>query len=173
MNTEEPITVPVLIYEGALPCHCLLNVERKVSECGGRVVYGWIVKTETRLFTTHTHHAVWKSPDGELFDVTPLSVIEDGMMTIWWGDSIKFVVDEEAQFIGPSGERRARPTRYIPKQNHPTLVRAAEYLSRADEAMFEDDIFSHRYWTKRANEFANRYLKKIGSRGRVEFRNCF
>jgi hypothetical protein len=58
---------------------CYDNVALMVEDNGGSAVYGWSfvkVSDSDKSFRVDaamyaTHHAVWRSPDGELIDITP------------------------------------------------------------------------------------------------------
>jgi hypothetical protein len=45
---------------------CFRNVEEHVRKCGGELVMGWIVAGRCPV-----SHAVWRSPEGRLVEVTP------------------------------------------------------------------------------------------------------
>jgi hypothetical protein len=49
---------------------CYENVEAVVAEQGGERIFGWKI-WECRHWIKAVHHAVWKSPDGDLIDITP------------------------------------------------------------------------------------------------------
>jgi len=51
--------------------HCYDNVRHYVQNHGGDALYGWIIWENTRFKLEAEHHAVWKSPWGEIFDITP------------------------------------------------------------------------------------------------------
>ena len=51
--------------------HCHDNVRHYVKHHGGEVVYGWIIWCNTKFKLEAEHHAVWKSPSGKLYDITP------------------------------------------------------------------------------------------------------
>jgi hypothetical protein len=49
---------------------CFDNVQEKISREGGSIVYGWKIHVSRIVFEAE-RHAIWKSPDGTLFDITP------------------------------------------------------------------------------------------------------
>lgn len=69
---------------------CYWNVAHVVQERGGALVLGWSITWWPRLFISAMHHAVWRSPDGALFDVTEPPPFDKG------GSPPLFVVDERA-----------------------------------------------------------------------------
>jgi hypothetical protein len=54
--SEEPVWVPVR--------------SRQVAEFGGEIVYGWQIWEWPRIMVEGEFHAVWRSPTGELLDVS-------------------------------------------------------------------------------------------------------
>jgi hypothetical protein len=50
--------------------HCYWNVDDEVRLNGGEMVLGWQILQWPGLFVQALHHALWKTPDGQLFDVT-------------------------------------------------------------------------------------------------------
>jgi hypothetical protein len=49
---------------------CFINVEKKVSQDGGKIVYGWTI-WEHKYFIEAEFHAVWENDDEDLIDITP------------------------------------------------------------------------------------------------------
>lgn len=49
---------------------CYWNVDTMIRRHGGSVVHGWDVSIWRKSHISAMHHAIWKSPEGELFDVT-------------------------------------------------------------------------------------------------------
>jgi hypothetical protein len=70
-------TDPLLYIEytdvnyGYKATHCYDNVRHYVKNHGGEAVYGWIIWKGTDYPLEAEHHAVWKSPSGKIFDITP------------------------------------------------------------------------------------------------------
>jgi hypothetical protein len=53
------------------PGVCHLNVEHCVKTHGGSGVTGWMIWDQNPAFAESEFHSVWKSPAGELIDITP------------------------------------------------------------------------------------------------------
>src|SRR5947209_17433141 len=73
--------------EWAEPNQCGINVERMIEEQGGDVVHGWAFRDKHGLWIEQYHHVVWRRPDGELRDVTPMRLItlgDNGTITESW-----------------------------------------------------------------------------------------
>ncbi|MDB5111921.1 MAG: hypothetical protein JWR67_3035 [Mucilaginibacter sp.] len=70
--------------------NCFYNVERHVAKMGGTVVYGWAIGVSTFLVEAEKH-AVWKTPAGNLRDITPRIPVMP---------SILFVKDDDFVYTG-------------------------------------------------------------------------
>lgn len=71
INSEhKEIIVPVIVEEYAKPANCFPNVDEKIKRDGGSVVYGWSILIGQFLVEAE-RHAIWKSPNNELLDITP------------------------------------------------------------------------------------------------------
>ena len=66
-----PVYVPVRPVPEAKWIHCFDNSVAQASREGGAAVYGWAVWHWPGRWFEAEHHAVWRSPAGELVDVTP------------------------------------------------------------------------------------------------------
>ncbi|GEM_PF-1634881 len=70
MGTSQQI-IKVLKSEKVLPVgYCYWNVEAMISRFGGSAVYGWDISVWAGSHISGMHHAIWKSPSGDFFDVT-------------------------------------------------------------------------------------------------------
>ncbi|NWL87816.1 hypothetical protein DMN77_09400 [Paenibacillus sp. 79R4] len=86
----EPIYIPVVAESYALPNECYPNVEKKVELDGGSRIFGWQI-WRTTLICEAEFHAVWKSHDGKLLDITPKSPPVE---------SILFIQDDSVTYNG-------------------------------------------------------------------------
>ncbi|WP_455871896.1 hypothetical protein [Serratia proteamaculans] len=66
---QQPISVPCSEHKKPLG-NCYWNVLSVIEKQGGSIVYGWLITLWPRSHVAAMHHAIWKSPSGELFDVT-------------------------------------------------------------------------------------------------------
>jgi len=66
-----PQWVPVIAMPGAEPGKSANNVAAKIARSGGDVQYGWAIWENPGISISASFHAVWMSPKGDLFDVTP------------------------------------------------------------------------------------------------------
>jgi hypothetical protein len=71
VEAEEPRFLPVAPIPDADPNDCFPVVERYVAQQGGSVCYGWQIWEWPGVMIEAEFHAVWRSPIGELHDVTP------------------------------------------------------------------------------------------------------
>ena len=69
--SQIPVYIPVRPEAQAVELECYGNVLEKVRTSGGECVYGWEISEVPQIFLEAQFHAVWRSPDGELVDVTP------------------------------------------------------------------------------------------------------
>lgn len=78
-NTNIPVIVPIRAESYSINNNCFYNVLDKVKIDNGLIVYGWKLHKSTFLEEAQ-RHAVWKSPNGELVDVTPDEVYKDRIL---------------------------------------------------------------------------------------------
>lgn len=57
--------------DGALTASCNVNVTSLVDRYGGEGVSGWALWSDADKYLTAEAHVVWRTPDGQLIDVTP------------------------------------------------------------------------------------------------------
>lgn len=70
-SSVEPLFVPVCPEPNARQGYCFPNVETKTLGDGGEMVLGWAVWEQPGLLIEGEFHACWKSPSGNLVDITP------------------------------------------------------------------------------------------------------
>ena len=63
--------VSVSPQSACLPGAPFENVQLVVEKQGGSVQHGWRMREQPDAFAEGAFHAVWRSPDGTLIDVTP------------------------------------------------------------------------------------------------------
>jgi hypothetical protein len=67
----EPQWVPVITLPGAEPGRSARNVAAKIVRSRGTARYGWAIWENPGISVSASFHAVWVSPKGEFYDVTP------------------------------------------------------------------------------------------------------
>ena len=88
---EVPQYVPVKAEEWSRPMECFTNVEQMVKRYGGQQVNGRAIWQWSNVLVEAEAHAVWKSPEGQLIDITPHDNSED---------KILFLCDESMIYSG-------------------------------------------------------------------------
>jgi hypothetical protein len=68
---EVPVWVPVEPSSAALPNECFNNVDAVLANQGGTRVIGWTLWEWPNTYLEAEFHAVWRTNDGQLIDVTP------------------------------------------------------------------------------------------------------
>jgi hypothetical protein len=71
LKSQQPEYVQVVPSLGGRIGRCWENVNAVVRKSGGQRVHGWTIWERPPLFLTSEFHAVWRTADGELVDVTP------------------------------------------------------------------------------------------------------
>ena len=69
--SQVPIYLTVLAEPDAKVNECFPNVEAKIRQDGGEIVYGWELWEWPNVMIEGIFHAVWRLPDGELKEITP------------------------------------------------------------------------------------------------------
>jgi len=69
--TQRPVFLDVTPTLESYPVDCLDNVRREVAKHGGSIQHGWIIWEAPGSLLEAVFHAVWRSPEGKLVDVTP------------------------------------------------------------------------------------------------------
>ena len=66
-----PEYVPVKPETYSVKLQCFPNVQTKVKNDGGTLIYGWSISEYSRIFLEAQFHGIWKAPSGNLVDITP------------------------------------------------------------------------------------------------------
>jgi hypothetical protein len=147
----------------ALPNECYANCTGKAQADGGKVVVGWrrdrAIRDGPDLIATLTHHAVWESPERELFDITPSIGIVNGAEHIVKPNLVDFMPDPSATFDDP---RRARPAVHVPLVPDSTgdLKKACERMDRANLFLHEGNMEKAQYENGKAAELIRGVIKR-------------
>jgi len=65
-----PVYVPVKPENYSVKLQCFPNVQTKVKNDGGNLIYGWSISEYSRIFLEAQFHGIWKAPSGNLVDIT-------------------------------------------------------------------------------------------------------
>ena len=87
--TSEPFYVHIISEQEAQNGFCYENVLGKIKKSAGSIVYGWYFREYDYMIEAE-FHAIWKSPEGLLIDITPP---QDPILK-----QILFVIDESRNF---------------------------------------------------------------------------
>ena len=68
--SAEPVYVPCRPHELSRPRLCFINTLIQIHKHGGRPCFGWAVGQIEDLFLEASFHAIWRSPRGQLIDVS-------------------------------------------------------------------------------------------------------
>lgn len=71
ISPAEPLYVPVRPVEHGKRAYCFRNSVIEAQRSGGDAVFGWAIWRWPGRWFEAEHHAVLRSPEGELVDVTP------------------------------------------------------------------------------------------------------
>jgi len=109
------VKIKVAVDPQSLDNDCYRNCVNKVARDGGEVVVGWRLTPAsegTSLIASLDHHAVWRSPSGELIDISRRAALDHGRLVTGIEDTaIDFEIDPAATF-SPTGIGRL--SRYVP-----------------------------------------------------------
>ena len=70
-NKNTPQKIPIQREKYSTEGNCFFNVPEKVLHDKGKIIYGWKLHDKSKILLEAERHAIWKSPTGELIDVTP------------------------------------------------------------------------------------------------------
>lgn len=99
-----PVEVRRAVASDAKPLRCFWNVAAHVDRHGGGIVFGWSIHEWPHLFWEAQHHGVWRSPDGELVDITPPAA-PGGTVTLFVEDQAS-AFELDSGFSGPEDDQR-------------------------------------------------------------------
>jgi len=71
---QSPVFVTITPDKGARRSECYEAVEKRIEKHGGAKVYGWDILEWPGVFIESEFHCIWRSPDGNLLDVTPREI---------------------------------------------------------------------------------------------------
>lgn len=116
----------------AIATNCLGNVLKKVEKSAGRSIYGWMFQLKLPAFGEYLiaiHHAVWCSPVGALFDVTPFHSDPINHPLVAGDGSVYFLVDQKARPVQTERMLAPQPSKFFPLGENAELVAYVKQLS--------------------------------------------
>jgi hypothetical protein len=94
-TTGLPAYVTVEPRADCLPNCCFDNVRRLVATLGGSIQHGWSMREQFQVYAEAAFHAVWRSSDGNLIDVTPRADEQTRILflpdfkKVWEGETVE------------------------------------------------------------------------------------
>ena len=79
-SIEPPEFVRVAARSDSEMDDCFMDVQKQVDEFGGEIQHGWTIWIWPGIFAEGEFHAVWRSPQGELVDVSRKKHRESAIM---------------------------------------------------------------------------------------------
>ena len=137
---SDPITVRYQTEPWARTNYCFANVNRKIGESGGEGQLGWqfgqIPIGTTPGVIIAVHHQVWKSPSGELIDITPCVA-----STLRSGQGLFFLPDDAATLPRPFGYEIgvSRPKKVYPLATTAKVKKIVE-ATRLEERQYWETV---------------------------------
>lgn len=156
--------VQVVVDPDSLDNDCYRNCLFKVARDGGEVVVGWRRTPATNirpLIASLDHHAVWRSPSGELIDISRRAAIDRGRLVTGIQDAeIDFEPDPAATF---SSSGMGRLSRYVPlvEDKFGLLARACELATAAVEHRAEGRIDKAEYAHRKAQQLLDQHRERL------------
>ena len=139
----------------SVPGCCFNNVKYEVAEHGGEAITGWEL-IHHELYDQRVPHVVWRKPSGDVVDVTPVVIGEEGGgMQVSWNPEILFEPDTSVSF----GNVQTAP-KWIATKDDERVRRACEFMNQADEKSLAGDNQGANYLIEKAEKL----LKKIDER---------
>jgi hypothetical protein len=116
----QPFYVPFRPLPEAPLRECFSVVAGHVLANGGQVVLGWNIVELKGIWLEAEFHAIWRSPDGELLDLTPREFPQSQYL---------FLPDGEQPYEGTQVE-----SKFHPLTNHPSVIK---HIQLAPEFYYE------------------------------------
>jgi hypothetical protein len=122
----------------AQPVQCIHNVMEKVSQVGGRSIYGWAFLTRVSSFGPYLiamHHAVWQPRySTAAVDITPFHKEPINQPYCPKDGSIAFLLDDTAEPKTIGNLIAPLPSRFFPATDDPKLAAYTKRLAAEEEA---------------------------------------
>lgn len=129
-SDSSPEYIDVCPASWATPNECFNNVPRMVKQYGGSMISGWAVWQRGNMLLDAEAHAIWRTPDGKLIDITPHSYNEKRIL---------FLFDSSVCYHGIT-----IPSHRQALTNSPLVAELIRLCTVRDHAM-QTSIFGDRY----------------------------
>jgi hypothetical protein len=111
-----PALIKLKPLENATQNDCFMLVDQHIQEHGGSKVIGWAVWEWPKVMIEAEFHCAWKSPDGELIDISPRP--KHFEETIFVTDNTKLYRGRQVNNIRRSLNSSLTTTKYIETANN-------------------------------------------------------
>jgi hypothetical protein len=113
---------------------CFANCKRKVSRQGGAMQCGWIFAGHSEYdYVVASAHAVWRSPEGVLIDITPRLPFDNLPKTV----VLPLRGTEGHLLFLPDEKAFERPNKFLPLSKNKALVRACRLCNRKEWQLWQ------------------------------------
>jgi len=122
--------------------HCFSNAQQEAATHGGEAVYGWSVRyvESPCAFLVAFNHAVWRSPNGAMIDVTPF---DPRHQPVCIDGAVVFIEDPSAKPLSGTGRGRCLPSWFFPLSNEPISIALTADRTRHELDSFENYVASN------------------------------
>jgi hypothetical protein len=119
----------------AQPNECYSNCQKKVGKSGGTMQCGWIFAARREHdYVIASPHAVWRSPEGVLIDITPRLPSDNLPKSV-----VPPLRDTEGHvFFLPDAKAFERPSKFLPLTKNKALIRACRLRNRHEWQLWHD-----------------------------------
>jgi hypothetical protein len=163
---SEPVVLQREVESDATPNECLSNCEQKVAKDGGAVQGGWVFHHAGGNWIVAVAHAVWRSPEGMLIDITPTPALHNLP-----GTALPLLRDIAGLWVFlPDDKAFNQPNRYLPLSKNKALVRACRRLNRHEwQVRHNPDLLAERVrWLRRVAAGTKRESQSTPERSLVD-----
>lgn len=130
--TGNPVSISVVPEDGTAPNECFDNVAAKILRDGGERIVGWQLWQHPFMLEAE-YHAVWRSPEGSIVDITPKNIRTDHIL---------FVEDRNRPYEGRQLDNlRQNTTANQLIDDFIALAETKFYLLNYGERAFQKEVF--------------------------------
>jgi hypothetical protein len=138
----------------ARPSCCFQNVWTKVKKDGGEILFGWtfsyLVNSEYGGYLVATHHAVWRTSEDQVLDVTPFHANRNHH-PIGWDNYVVFLPDESAQPFKAEGLIAPLPLKFFAFSENQELRKYVKKMTEEEQKACQE-IYKGKYNTNQISD---------------------
>lgn len=138
---SEPVVIQREVEPDARLNECYSNCQSKVNKSGGAMQCGWVFHRGANYLVAISH-AVWRSPEGVLIDITPMLPFEK------LPEALPLLKDTEGHLVFlPDAKAFEAPNRYLPLSKNKALVRTCRRSNRREwQVRHNPELMVKRYF---------------------------